>query len=327
MGVIKGETLRRFETYLYIDQKLSKTRAAQNRYLIIKFLTYFAKKPFNRQNFNNLVQSLLNKGYKNGTVNKYIALAKHYDKFIGLNELSDYKYFHQEQYETVPLTPPEIKKLAEVRIIYKKQRNYLNKLYRCLIYFLALTGCRIGEATSLRKKDLFEYGAVFRNTKNGDTRRVPIPKWLYKDLIALNQDNLVFTSYRHKELRQPGINLDLKVRAGKIGLKKRVYCHVFRHSFITEMIRQKVPIVYIAEIVGHRDIGSTQHYTHLVLDDLIEAQNCHPLLRETQTYEDIADRVKKTLQRLINLDVCKFTISENKNKLEVELKKVYSNGR
>lgn len=50
------------------------------------------------------------------------------------------------------------------------------------------------------------------------------------------------------------------VRAAKI--LKHVTAHTLRHSFATHLMNRNVPIVQIAELMGHKDISTTQIYTH-----------------------------------------------------------------
>lgn len=60
-------------------------------------------------------------------------------------------------------------------------------------------------------------------------------------------------------------------------MRKRVHMHLFRHCFITELIKAEVPALKVARIVGHSSLNSTMRYTHLVVDDLKDPINKHPL--------------------------------------------------
>ena len=41
----------------------------------------------------------------------------------------------------------------------------------------------------------------------------------------------------------------------------------FRHSFITHLIRNDVPLIKIAMYTGHKDLETLKIYTHLVASD------------------------------------------------------------
>lgn len=52
------------------------------------------------------------------------------------------------------------------------------------------------------------------------------------------------------------------VREAQPPILKRVTAHTLRHSFATHLMNRNVPIVQIAELMGHKDISTTQIYTH-----------------------------------------------------------------
>jgi len=321
MGDYK-EALSSFIIYLYIDQKLDTSTKKRNSLIADKLLLFYKKNGQSRDSLNNYISQLQDRGLSKGTLNTYIAIAKHYDKFTGKNELTDLKYFHQETHFTEPLTPEEIKEIAECDRDYHRKKKYLNRFYRTLIYFLALTGCRINEALYLKHQDLLETSAIFRDTKNGEQRRIPVPAFLVKEMKDLNPDDEYIFGHNNKPITDCLVRYELKERAKITGLKKKIYSHVLRHSFITELLRKKVPVSYVAYIVGHKNIQSTHHYTANLIDDLIEAQMQHPLLREKQTYEDMIAKLKKCVDGIINHKICRLIVSESTKSLAIKLERV-----
>ena len=56
----------------------------------------------------------------------------------------------------------------------------------------------------------------------------------------------------------------VKVAAKRAGVCKPVSCHTFRHTFATELLRRGSDIRTVQELLGHKDLRTTQVYTHVL---------------------------------------------------------------
>ena len=74
----------------------------------------------------------------------------------------------------------------------------------------------------------------------------------------------------------------MKEIAHEAGITKRVYPHLFRHSFATHLIEQGTDLKIIKELLGHENIKTTEMYVHIAdtykskikspLDDILEEE-------------------------------------------------------
>ncbi len=272
---------------------------------------------------------------KNNAINSYIIMLQHWCRFIVHHEIPGHPYIKNEykcrKKNTTPtftLTAEEEAKILSVTIAYRyKTAKYLDQTYRALTRFLLMTGCRFSEAADLLWKwvDLDSGAVIFVDTKNGDWRKVFIKDPLISELKALkrnSQSGLVFTNTRNKKIHAQDYSKDLKLRCKKAGITKRVHPHLFRHSLATILHKEGgQDIKTIKEVLGHKDIKSTDGYIHADEEEIEQALMTHPLNLEQSSVVQLIKEVKTIIEKLPHLKTSKlyatFTPSKMGDKLTV----------
>ena len=68
----------------------------------------------------------------------------------------------------------------------------------------------------------------------------------------------------------------VKKASNGAGITKRVSPHTLRHSFTTHLLESGVNIRIVQELLGHKDVSTTEIYTHVMNKDIRDIKS--PLL-------------------------------------------------
>ncbi len=98
-------------------------------------------------------------------------------------------------------------------------------------------------------------------------------------------DDLVFIGRDGRILDRESIRFAIRARAKWAGINRRIYPHLLRHSFCTELLKQDVSMLKVQRLMRHKRITSTQVYADLVVEDLKTALAKHPLIRKRKPRE------------------------------------------
>ncbi|MDZ7770195.1 MAG: integron integrase [Woeseiaceae bacterium] len=86
-------------------------------------------------------------------------------------------------------------------------------------------------------------------------------QWLFASSgVCRNDNGLVVRHHIHTSSVQKAV----KAAVRKLSIEKPVGCHTFRHTFATELLRGGSDIRTVQELLGHRDLRTTQIYTHVL---------------------------------------------------------------
>lgn len=162
----------------------------------------------------------------------------------------------------------------------------------CLFEMLYSSGCRLSEITNLKLSDFSSGFKSAMVTGKGRKDRVVYFEEKARDCLMLYLEDRkklleklgitekidqVFISQRGKPLSREGVSYIISRYSGAEGTNHHVNPHAFRHTFATTMIGNGADVRLVQEMLGHSSISTTQRYTHVTTEKLIEVyQKAHP---------------------------------------------------
>ncbi len=173
---------------------------------------------------------------------------------------------------------------------------------RAVLETLYSTGIRASELIGINKYDLERRERLIRIRGKGRKERiVPIGT---KALVAIDaylaqnhkarDATAVFTGPSGKRLTARTVQRILENYRKKLDLAQTASPHTLRHSFATHMLESGADLRAIQELLGHASLSTTQQYTHLNLDSLMETYDkAHPKARKAGARGQVPGARKK----------------------------------
>ncbi len=175
--------------------------------------------------------------------------------------------------------------LVERPSLSVRDRALLEVLYGC--------GLRVAEASGLDRDDLdLDAGLVIvRRGKGGKERRVPIGPPAVAAVVALletlpPESPHLFHNARGGRL-SPRSMRRIVADAGKLVGISGLHPHALRHSFATHLLDAGADLRGIQELLGHASLATTQRYTHVSVEALLNVyRSAHPHARRSEPEDE-----------------------------------------
>lgn len=167
---------------------------------------------------------------------------------------------------------------------HKRTAAMLKLMYAC--------GLRVSELVCLPLNCInFDRRQIIVKGKGSKERIVPVAEAALKEILAYlpvresllkgKEKPFLFpsSSAGGGHITRDGFFKNLKNLAVLAGIPpEKISPHVLRHSFATHLLNRDVDLRSLQKMLGHEDISTTEIYTHILSDELLqEVQNKHPL--------------------------------------------------
>ncbi len=161
---------------------------------------------------------------------------------------------------------------------------------RAIFETLYSSGIRVSELTQMNLSDVDFKATVIRVLGKGNQQRMlPVGQKAlsaikaYRDRLQMKfglkaaTNGPLFLNRFNKRLTSRSIARILKQLVTAVGLLTPVSPHALRHSFATHMLDAGADLRAVQELLGHKSLSTTQKYTHVSIDHLMETYDkAHP---------------------------------------------------
>ncbi len=171
---------------------------------------------------------------------------------------------------------PNVMSIDEIKQVVNSISNIKHKTAISIIYSC---GLRISECINIKISDI-DSGRLMikiRGAKGKKDRYIPVSSKMLCMLRNYYKEykpkDYLFQGKNSNQYSPRNIQIVLKKALKLCGINKNITVHSLRHSFATHLVEQGINISIIKELLGHKDIRTTQIYTHISSIKLSQIKN------------------------------------------------------
>ena len=290
--------------YLFANKNLSKNTIQSYRDDLKKFISFIEHNDLKKLE-NNIIQNyvkFLSKNFSPKSHSRKLSSLKAFFNYLFDLKLVNKNPIADVDFPKITKTIPKF--LSEKEIFTLLERTYKDSSFKGLrmsvmMEILYATGIRISELVEIKNGDLSEdFSSVLIKGKGGKQRVVPLfgkvkevlKKYLFEKKHFNTEGSFLFpsnskfghiTRHRFFQLLKK-LSLECGINVSKVSP------HTIRHSFASHLLERGVDLRIIQESLGHKDISTTQIYTH------IQSKKIRKILEEKHS-------IRNDLKKLIKI--------------------------
>ncbi|SKB35092.1 Site-specific recombinase XerD [Salegentibacter holothuriorum] len=265
------EILQEFKNYL-IGHRFSKSTLKTYTTFVQRFIE------FQKENLDAITnrsielfieKEIAGKNYAVSTHRQCVSALKHFATLHRFPELEaeQIKSPRKSKYLPVVLSKEEVIDLL---------RATRNLKHRAIFALLYSSGLRVGEAISLKQKDMdIDRRQISIRSGKGRKDRVVIMAESFIPLLlnylgTYRPQNYFIESPQGGPYSSSSIRAALHHACKLANIKKKVTPHTLRHSYATHMLENGIDLRHIQSLLGHSKPETTMIYTHVTQKELMK---------------------------------------------------------
>lgn len=259
-----------------------------------EFLSAKNLESVSKKDIKSYLAHLVDLKFQERSINRKLSSLRSYYKFLYLTEaitemptqgLKGLKHFKKVQ---IPFSENEMKVLLDSDLF---SNDFIGIRDKTILIILYHTGIRRAELIELGLSDIDFENYQIKVIGKGDKERI-IPA--NEELIqcfniyinaalkeSLDISNFLFVTENGKRLYPELVYRITNSYLSLVTTKRKKSPHMIRHTFATHMLNNGSDIMAIKDLLGHKSLASTEHYTHNDINQLKKVFNlAHPRERK-----------------------------------------------
>lgn len=295
---------KQFLNHLRLEKALSENTVSNYSFDLNYFINYLIEEKkindignIDEGTVESYIFFLRNSKSRNGeyysikSINRYISTLKSFFKFLVAEKIITVNPTDIIETPKMARNLPQVLSVKEIDGLLGKTDNtdVLGLRDRAMMEVMYASGLRVSEVINLEMQNILAGEGILRIFGKGSKERIVpvgnsalhfIQKYFEKSRPYLKKpfsDDTVFLNHRGRKMSRMAVWNIISKYAKLAGIKKAIHPHTLRHSFATHLLEGGADIRIIQEMLGHSDISTTQIYTHVDREYLIEVHKTyHP---------------------------------------------------
>ncbi len=291
---MKDELLEQFLHYLATERQLSPHTLDNYSRDLTRFLDFVEAENLGEwgevddKNVRQFVAKIHRQGLAGASIQRMLSAIRSFYRFLSRERVVEKNPGLSVQAPKSPRKLPstldadQMVQLLDIPII-----DAVSARDAAIMELIYSSGLRISELVGLDMHSLDLADKSLRVTGKGSkTRMLPIggkavnavESWLdYRHEFADYAENALFVSKRGSRISVRAVQQRMDYWGKRLGVQGKVHPHRLRHSFASHMLESSGDLRAVQELLGHEDISTTQIYTHLDFQHLMQVyEGAHP---------------------------------------------------
>ncbi|MFH0773530.1 MAG: tyrosine-type recombinase/integrase [bacterium] len=224
-----------------------------------------------KEDIDGFIAKLIKDGYTKKSASRKLNSIRTFFRFLKNSQKIDQNPALDVSHPKYSQTPPRILSKLE----YHALRDFAKEDPRtyALIEVLLQTGIKIGELAGLKLGDVTESGLHIKSYGKTPIRELPLNKSAKKAISEYlkvresgNPEDPLFITRSRKAILIRNIRQIINRCFREVEIQKATV-NDLRNTFIAQQIASGISLEYIAKIVGHRRLSSTERFLNLVKEE------------------------------------------------------------